>query len=347
MRASERFVGTAASKVLSERLPAGWLAAWHDEQARESRLDGMLDVVAPNGERVIFGAEVKAALEPRDVPHVAAVLKLAHPQGPHLVIAPFIGSRSREILIAQELSFIDLTGNVRVSSEQPAIFIETHGEDKNPKRSLRPRSSLRGPITGRVVRFLCEHQPPYGVRDIASRTNVDPGAVSRILDFASSEKLIDRNDRGKVSAVAWKDLIAYWAKDLAKDRVERLALEPHGIQAVLSRLQDTPVHYAITGPQAASFLASAAPVVRVDLYVDDADSAIEALELHAPVQTGNVRLIQAYDEVVFEGTFLDHGLAICNPVQIAADLTTLRGRSREELTVFLEWMERHERNWRQ
>ena len=65
-------------------------------------------------------------------------------------------------------SYIDSTGNMRLRSNKPALYILTNGADKDPWPSTTSRSSrcvaeAPGERCAAVVHF----RPPYGVRELA------------------------------------------------------------------------------------------------------------------------------------------------------------------------------------
>src|SRR5438477_634103 len=61
-----------------------------------------------------------------------------------LVAAPSLGERARELLTARGVSFADATGNLRLVSERPGLFVERRGAVKDPWPDDQPLRSLRG-----------------------------------------------------------------------------------------------------------------------------------------------------------------------------------------------------------
>jgi hypothetical protein len=159
------------------------------------------------------------------------------------------------------------------------------------------------------------------------------------------EALVRRENRVVVK-VDWKALIVRWGDDLAKDRTRESYLAPRGLDDSLTRLRRARFPYALTGSSAAAAIAPAASPSALDVYVEDFDSAARALALRQDSGLGNVRLIEAYDPVVFERTMDREGLVLAAPSQVAADLVTLPHRSADELTALLEWMETNAPGWR-
>jgi hypothetical protein len=130
-----------------------------------------------------------------------------------LVVAPFLGARTRDLLADADVSYADATGNVRVVVSSPAIFLEGLGAEQDPERTPRNLHSLRGTAAARVVRALCEFQPPYGVRALAEASATPLGTVSRVVSFLETEALLTRDERKQIVAVDWTALLSRWSKD--------------------------------------------------------------------------------------------------------------------------------------
>ncbi|TAM58746.1 hypothetical protein EPN52_10040 [bacterium] len=291
--------------------------------------------------------EAKSRFEPRDVPAIAAQLDSMRRLGEPLLIAPFISERSQSLLRERRISFMDGRGNLSIEFDRPAVLLRLQSDAKPTEPSKKPRRSLVGPITGRVVRFLCDFRPPLGVREIARKTNVSAGAVSRILDFLDREKYITRNKAGTVESVEWPALLRRWAEDLAKKREQQLFFLPRGTAELVSRLAKTGLTYSVSGSWASSLYVLVAPPSEAFVYVRDIPAAAKVLGLKTSERVTNVRLVEAYDRVAFERTTNRSGIVTAAPTQILADLFTLPLRSTDEATEFEAWMKKNENVWRQ
>jgi hypothetical protein len=328
--------------VLRGALPHGWSLSIADEPRRRA---SVLELVPPRGPIHRFVIETVTHIDPRQIARLGA-LKDRFAQGERLlVIAPHVSRRTQEVLKRADISYFDLTGNVWLTND--SLLIERAGSGKalrldNP----RARSSLRGPITGRIVRVLCARRPPFKVRQIALDAHVNAGNISRLLEFLEREHYVRRSDSGSVVDVDWEGLLQRWSTDLMKDRHVESLLDPHGVQNVLGALVNWAEPYAITGAFASSKLAPVAAPISLDVYVENVDAAISALSLHRSERIGNIRLIEAFDRVVFDGTMTIGGIVLAAPPQIAADILTLPMRSREEYTALIQWMKQHESAWR-
>jgi hypothetical protein len=330
-------------RQLEKVLPKDWTSDF--STGSERQFDGRLEVVPPHGRPNRFDLEFKARFEPRDIDQLVRLSTQIAARHRILVVAPYLSARSRQLLKDRDISYADLTGNLWLSND--SLLIERIGADKAPKSGTdQARTSLRGHITGRVVRFLCDIRPPFKVREIAARTDVHPGNVSRILELLDRDRLIVRSAGGSVVDVDWESLIRRWSRDLEKDRRAEAFLEPRGVDVVISSLSKWTAKYAITGAYAGARIAPAAVPVAVDVYVTEIDEARARLSLRESERIGNVRLIRAFDRVAFERTVKRDGIILACPSQIAADLLTLPKRSIDEFSELITWMKRHESDWR-
>ena len=110
-----------ASRVLAARLPAGWKQRVTRLQSRpQGRPDAILDVTGPDGARVRVSVEAKTGLVPRAVADLKTQLE-SYSSDPGLVVSPFLTRSTRERLRAENLNFLDLTGNVRLVLARPGL----------------------------------------------------------------------------------------------------------------------------------------------------------------------------------------------------------------------------------
>jgi len=333
-----------AADALRSRLPPGW-----GVQLRPGADDaGILTLRAPDGRRAKLRLIPRKQILPRDVANI-----LAQPSGlgERLIIAPFLSPRARELLAAAGASYADETGNLRVVVRDPAVFVESQGADRDPKRRPRPLQSLKGAAAARVVRALCDFSPPYGVRTLAERSGTPLGTVSRVVSFLEGEAVIHRDEKKQILTVDRPALIQRWVADysVTGSNVMRSYLEPRGLGALAPKLASL-ARYAVTGSMAIP--GSVAPARLAAVYVDDAEDAAKTLEL-VPTEAGaNVWLLEPFDAVVFERTRsvkLSSGTTIVAAAlsQVAADLMTSPGRAPQEAEALLAQMKGSEGGGRQ
>ncbi len=338
--------GRTAVDALRRRLPPDWAV----ELRAGSDGDGLLTLRSPDGRRAKLAVVSRMRVLPRDVAHLVGLPGRA---AERLLVAPFLSPRARELLAEANASYLDDTGNLRVVVNDPAVFLEGRGADRDPQRQPRPLRSLKGAAAARVVRALCDFLPPYGVRTLAERSSTPLGTVSRVVTFLEEEAVITRDEKKVITAVDWPALIKRWVADysVTGSNVMRPYLEPRGLTALAPKIGKLG-RYAITGSLAAA--GGVAPARLAMIYVDDADRAAQELELVATEAGANVWLLEPYDEVVFErtqsrpfGSAEATSLVVAAPSQVAADLMRSPGRGPQEADAFIEKMKGTENAWRQ
>ncbi len=349
-----RLVSRAVDE-LKIRLPSSWRTEVEFEPAESHRVfDALLRLRAPDGTCGTFILKAKNRVEPRDVRTIADQLGIYgrlpdEGTGVPVLVAPFLSSRTRERLEERGVGYVDLTGNVRVVADSPALFVQAKGAERDPRREERPARTLKGAKAGRVVRALCDFAPPVGVRELAGRAEIDPGYASRVLALLEKEDLIRRERRGPVTDVDWRALIRRWTEDYSLFGSNRTAtcLEPRGPGSLLRRLRGSDLRYAATGSLGSASVAPIAPARLAVLFVDDLEDAAGLLGLRPAEAGANVILAEPFDPVVYERRREHEELSYAALSQNAADLLTSPGRGPSEAEELMDWMEENEDAWRE
>jgi hypothetical protein len=259
-----------------------------------------------------------------------------------------LSRRSQEVLIDRGVSFADSTGNLRLSAASPGLFISLTGASKDPWPDDQPLRSLKGRGASRTVRALLDFRPPYGVRELASRAEVPPATLSRVIDLLARDGALTKDTRGGVADLDWAAALRRWSQDYGVRRSNSVTtyLEPRGLSAFAEKLSGAKWQYAATTSLAAQRFAPFAPTRTAVVYVDDALKAADRLKLRPTDAGANVLLVEPYDEVVFERTLMRDELVTAAPTQVAADLLTGPGREPSEGEELIEWMKGNEDGWR-
>lgn len=342
----------AAIEALSARLPSSW--AVEKKATAEDADIADLVIKTPKNEAVLL-VETKADVAPRDVEAlVGGPWRRWRPRmgdQPILLVAPYIGPRARELLIEENVSFLDLTGNARISLDFPGMYIETQGANQDP-RSTKPRARLRGAKAGAVVRVLVDAAPPYTGAEIARAANVNEGYLSRILDTLVGEGLVDRERSGPVIRVDWPGLLRRRSQtlDLFRRTGTYRFIARQGAVAVLARLRsqgasDRPLP-TVTGSFAAPRLAPIAAPTLLAVYATNPLELASELEL-LPAEAGaDTVLIRPDNDVVFARARQDGRIAWAAPSQVAIDCLAGTGRMPSEGEAVIDWMQENEDRWR-
>jgi hypothetical protein len=350
--ATESELLDAAIDILSRRLPSGWgverTSVGDDPEPRD------LVIKSPRtSTQAVVLAETRRDVSVRDVQVLTGGpwkrWRRQTGDQPILLIAPYIGPRVREVLTEENVSYVDLTGNVHVSLDYPGVFIETEGAQRDPSKTT-SRRGLRGAKVGAVVRVLADATPPYTGAEIARAANVNEGYVSRILVTLSDEGLIDRETFGPVTFVNWPSILRRRAQaiDLFRPTGAYRYVARQGARNVLkdlAGLQSDPPP-TITGSFAASRLAPVAAPALLVVYTLTPRNLAEELDL-LPAEAGaDTVLVRPDNDVVFARSYRDEGVSWAAPSQVAIDCLAGGGRMPVEGEALIEWMAANESQWR-
>jgi len=337
--------------ALRSRLdPLGWtlrLGSLPPSAAEPGVSGGVLILSSPDQRLATVRLEFKQQLEPRSVPDLERVATEGRPY-PLVVGAPFLSPRVRNLLTEARIGYADLTGNLRITLREPALYIEAEGARKNPSREPRPLQSLKGRAVARVLRALCDFRPPYTTTELAERSRASVPTASRVVNLLKREKLLTTQGRGLVREVEWAELIREWSRDYSvlKSNVAEQFLAPRGLEDLRKRLASTTLRYAATASLAARIPTSVAPVRLAMLYVDDPMALRELLDLRPAEKGANAILLEPFDPVVFERSSSRDGIQCAAFSQVAVDLLTSPGRGPSEAEELLRWMDENESAWR-
>lgn len=361
--ATEAALLEQAVEVLQERLPPGWtVTRTGGEGAGAGKGDALFSFDSESGmSNGVALVEARPGFAPGDVERLLGGLtrRLRDAVGPRpiLLVSDFLSVRARELLAREDISYLDLAGNIRLIMRMPPIFIETSGADRRPQGNRGKRSvGFSGANFGRVVRFLAEVGPPYGVQAIARATGISRGWISRVLDRLADEGLIRRQPRGPVEQVDWPALLRLRGQsvDLFEVNMTRTYVAPHGARAALNAVAhaDVSTRLVVSGSFAAVRVAPvAAPALLVLYLVPDGhppffDSVAERLGLLPADEGADVALLWPANPRPVEDPRPDSGLWLVNLPQLVVDCLGGTGRMPAEGEAVLEWMQANEQEWR-
>lgn len=350
-----------ALELIRDRLPSGWSlksVSAQDADRFSQRPDMVARLTAPDGETSALVFESKRIVERRDLARIRSALEstLDAPSGQStgILAARYLSPPVRAELNELGLSYIDATGNMRITLDTPAIYIGDRGADNDPWRGAgRPRGTLKGEPAARVVRTLVDYNREWGIKDLVNEAGVSVGAAYRVVDYLRAEGLIqERRSPGEIVVGDWVRLLREWSRDynlIEKNRV-RQYIEPRGVSAFLARAAESPsAPYAVTGSVAAATWAPYAPARSVFIYVSDAEAAAQTWNLRPSEAAPNILLIEPKSarDVVFTNTSRnENGLILAAPSQVAVDLMNGPGRNPAEAEELLTWMSANESQWR-
>lgn len=315
---------------------------------RRGDVEATLRLTAPDGRSAELAVEAKQRMEARDVPSVVRKIGAFGAAG-GLVAARYLSPRARAALRAEGLSYVDATGNVDVSLDEPAVALRAAGADRDPWRAPDgPIGSLQGLPAARVVRALVDLPAPWRMRELAAAAGTALGSTARAIDLLDREALVERDRRGTIQAAKWDELLERWAADYDLTRGRRVVrlLAPRGLETVERALGKVRQPYAVGGSLAARWHISYAEPATAVVYTPDADRLQRTLRL-TPAQTrANVLLIEPRDDLPLVRAQRQDDVTYTAPSQTVADLLNGPGRNPEEGRALLDWMRANEHDWR-
>ncbi|WP_200936759.1 hypothetical protein [Leifsonia sp. Root112D2] len=357
---SSEQVWRRAAELFRNRLPAGWVLETLDEASDlpAQRPDFTALLTAPDGSTVYLSIETKRTIERRDLGRIGDVIQQQaasmKTNTAGVLVARYLSPPVRAELTQLGLSYIDATGNMRISLDAPALYIGDRGADNDPWRGAgRPRGSLKGAPAARVVRTLLDNARPWRITELVSAAGASVGATYRVVNYLEAEDLISRSDvAGDVIVKDWQKLLREWSTDyntLQENQV-RQYIEPRGLESFLARLSTSAdIRYAVTGSVAAANWAPYAPSRSAFVYVNNAEMAEEEWGLRRTEAAANIVLIEpkSSKDIVFANTVRnENGVALAAPAQVAVDLMNGPGRNPAEAEELLTWMADNEKGWR-
>lgn len=345
-----------ALRSIAALLPAPWTV---DEPAGieldGQRVDAVVDLVAPNGDRVSFTVEAKRSGSQSIASLLDTLRELKRRSARQvLFVSDYVGPSLRAALEDEGISYADATGWVRLISDVPLVLLTGQGAAKSPSRG-RTSAVLRlnGVAASRTIRALATVELPIGVRDLAALADVSPGSVSKLLVTLTAEGIVDRDERGGIEVVRRRELIQRWIRDYSfakSNQPVSYYIAPRGLERTLTRLGSTETPVALTGSAAARRLlpdgmTSVVPLRLLALYAAAPAALARDLGLiDAEPTDANVVLAAPQDQQILAPP--DGQQPIVPVALVLADLLTLPNRSDAEANQLMDSLARGNDAWR-
>ncbi|MCK4343050.1 MAG: hypothetical protein KAY37_15150 [Phycisphaerae bacterium] len=253
-------------------------------------------------------------------------------------MAPYISPRAAEICSSQNIGYIDLSGNCRLSFGHVYICQEGRPNRFARKRDLR---SLYAAKASRVLRVLL-HDPRrrWKLVSLAKEARISLGQASNVKKLLADREWI-RTDKDGIVLEAPEELLAEWAENYNYRRnIVHDYYSLYSVGDIERELAQTcraaGVTYAFTGFSAAERLAPATRYTRVTAFVDgDIGDIARRMKFREVPSGANVSLLTPYDGGVFHGAQEIGGAMVAAPVQTYLDLRGYHVRGQEAADVLL------------
>ncbi|MGH3274315.1 MAG: helix-turn-helix domain-containing protein [Streptosporangiaceae bacterium] len=331
-------------------------ANWSIDTQPDLRIDAVMDLVAPNGNRTSFAVEAKRS-GAVPIASLLSVLRDLERRSslPVLFVSDYIGPSLRAALANEDISYADATGWVRLTSEDPLVLLTGQGAEKAPRPG---RTSavvrLNGVAASRTIRALATTSLPIGVRNLAELADVSPGSVSKLLATLAAEGIADRDDRGRVALVRRRALIQRWVRDYTFTKTNTPVgyhIAPRGLPRTLTRLDGAETAIALTGSAAARRLlpegmTSVVPLRLLALYAAAPGTLARELGLvDADPATANVVIAAPQDPQILAPA--EGRLPLAPAALVLADLLSLPNRSDAEADQLIVALARDNAAWKE
>lgn len=251
-----------------------------------------------------------------------------------VLVVPYMGEAGQALCRDAHVSWMDLSGNAHIVAAPLRVIIR--GMPNRYVRRGRPRSVF-APKSARVTRFLLLHpSEAFTQSELARRTHLTEGFISRVVRALEADGLLVRDDHGAVKPRDVSLLLDAWreAYEFAKHQIHRVHVVARNGEgatvAIAHALQASQMEHAATGLSAAWLWAPFAAFRTATFYVERFD--LKPLsELGArKVESGeNVWLVEPNDAGVYEGCATRNGVRCVSAIQTYMDLKGHRERAAE------------------
>jgi hypothetical protein len=133
---------------LRDRVPGSWKVERRpvDSGTRGAGTDASIEIQAGGVFSTVI-VEARPRLAPRDVERLfgslGRKLRASSPHTKLLVVAPWLSARTRALLDAEDVNYIDATGNALVRLDNPALFVRMQGASREPSPAARAPARVR------------------------------------------------------------------------------------------------------------------------------------------------------------------------------------------------------------
>lgn len=257
--------------------------------------------------------------------------------------APYITEKSANLLKENGCSYMDLSGNCRISA--PPLFISMEGRPNRFKKYEYDRNYFgrKSSAASALLRTLLhDYKRVWKVQELAEQSGKSLGAAANMKSFLADHGWAEDSKQG-FRLCQIEELLRAWAKEYHRkeDRTIRCySLDPPvEIERAVSNWNKRHGGSAVLGGFSAA--ARYAPTVRynkVSIYVEpqDVDEFMEDLELETVTSGENVTIIIPHDETPCLFTNEMDGCVVVSPVQTVLDLLSGVGRGEEAAAAIIE-----------
>jgi hypothetical protein len=243
-----------------------------------------------------------------------------------LVAVPFMGQAGQRACEEARVAWLDLSGNARIVAPGIRVIV-----DGRPNRFIGPGRppNLFAPRSARVTRWLLMHPSESFIqRELARRTHITEGFVSRIVSRLEQDGYVTRDPNGTVRAKdpgllldAWREVYQFSKHTLIRGNVAARSGDALA-RFVGDTLAAAKIEHAATGLAAAWQMTQFAMfrVATFFLRTEPPPTLKDKLGFREEARGANLWLVMPNDDGVFHGADDHGGLRCVHPVQAYLDL---------------------------
>ena len=260
-----------------------------------------------------------------------------------VLVAPYIGPQKQDLCRDNGICFMDLSGNIFISYQ--SFYIEKTGFPN----IFPEKRQQRGPFSDKaslILReFLKNGDRLWGIREIAQKTGLNPGYVSRMGKSLEESGYLVRIDR-KLKIQSRQELLDDWVRayDLKKNELKPFFVMASSVKSIIQRLSamriPKDIRYALSVQAGASLVAPHAVFKEVHMYLENSqgiDFFENELELTETDQGSNlVLMLPYYKHSVFYDSREINGLPVVSDIQLYLDLYKYPVRGQEQAEYLFE-----------
>ena len=303
----------------------------------KTQIDASATICIENGPCFKALLEIVPIATPNNIRIKSSMLKssintISKPEQVLLVVAPYISGKSAQILADEQISWIDLCGNMRISVPEK-IYIEKSG-NKNKFPDTSPIKKIFEGNSSLVSRALLlkpeGFKSQYELADfINSRNaNITAGTISRVLKSLEDDILI-RKDSSLIKAIDRKKLLDRLQEGYKKSS-ERTSRKIYKYacgnpQETFRALFENNISYLACGFYAAK-IKGLAFTDQISIYVKSIDDIRNAsnrnwIDIEPDSEFGNLNLIEAKEQGVWFNTIVKSENPVVDDIELYLELS--------------------------
>lgn len=301
-----------------------------DDRFKGNTFDFVAQVQVKGIRKTLLG-DVEAIGQPRHLRRAITELResgVVEKEAYFIVAAPYVSKQGLDVCRRNQIGCLDLAGNLYM--EFDGIYIERI-VNTNPKPERRAIKSLFTPIASRIVRaLLVEPKRTWRLTELSSLAEASIGQVYNVSRKLCKEGLAHKTNRDGLTLTEPATLLEMWQNyyQISLNNVHRFHLPAQNITTALNQIQvaatKANIQVACTSHTGFNLLtdSNATEADDIRLYIESNQIKLltEQLPLKASDFSGNLHLLNPYDEGIFYQLTPTATLPVVSNIQLYLDI---------------------------